>query len=362
MPRTALQRTQELHQNLPSELRIPNPRGLLKNDHMNITSTMTESDMISKNDSTGKTQKPDKTMQNQPIVSSMAYKTPYNTHSSLPLDSLRNLPNIPQMLERYTNDERYLSSFAATNPSLYHDKTFQMAQMFNKSMPSDSQPVSTSVSIYSQPSIAMSKDSSIYKTPTTNTSAQADSKSRTKRKRTSETKPGQIASQSYHTPCATDVLSSVKTSMVPGSAFNFGTTPSMALGGSLYGDGTGFSIEEFRNSTNQLMAANYMAAVAHQQRNNAEASADKLVKPAHQNSTHNSGSFPFIGHGQVRSGYGFVGADSSAPLYQQYFQRHQEELLRQSGVSQIMGLYPPGYPAALGVRQPYDTINRPSWL
>ncbi|XP_063392585.1 uncharacterized protein LOC134678073 isoform X1 [Cydia fagiglandana] len=362
MSRTALQRTQELHQNLPSELRIPNPRGLLKNDHMNITSTMTESDMIAKSDSTGKTQKSDKTMQNQPIVSSMAYKTPYNTHSSLPLDSLRNLPNIPQMLERYTNDERYLSSFAATNPSLYHDKTFQMAQMFNKSMPSDSQPVSTSVSIYSQPSIAMSKDSSIYKTPTTNPSAQADSKSRTKRKRTSETKPGQIASQSYHTPCATDVLSSVKTSMVPGSAFNFGTTPSMALGGSLYGDGTGFSIEEFRNSTNQLMAANYMAAVAHQQRNNVEASAEKLVKPAHQNSTHNSGSFPFIGHGQVRSGYGFVGADSSAPLYQQYFQRHQEELLRQSGVSQIMGLYPPGYPAALGVRQPYDAINRPSWL
>ncbi|XP_073953833.1 uncharacterized protein [Choristoneura fumiferana] len=367
VPRTNLQRNQDLHQNLPSELRIPNPRGLLKNDHVNISSTINDSDLISKNESIPKAQKADKPVQNQPIISSMSYKTPYNTHSSLPLDSLRNLPNIPQMLERYTNDERYLSSFTAGNSSLYHEKTFQMAQMFNKSIPSDSQPVSTSVSIFSQPSIAMSKDTSIYKTASSTSTAPVDSKSRAKRKRTSETKQAQIiGNQNYHTPCASDVLSSVKNSMVPGSAFNFGATPNMALGGGLYGDGTGFSIEEFRNSTNHIMAANYMAAVAHQQRNNAESSAEKLVKPAHQNSTHNSGSFPFIGHGQVRGGYPFVGTEGSAPLYQQYFQRHQEELLRQSGVSQMMGLYPAGYApaaaAALAARQPYDAINRPSWL
>lgn len=360
VPRTSLHRTQELQTNLSSELRIPNPRGLLKNDHPNIASSISDTDLIAKSmDTLAKSQKTDK---NHPLVTSSPYKTPYNTHSSIPLESLRNLPNIPQILERYTNDERYLSSFVGSSSSLYHEKTFQMAQMFNKSIAPDVHPPNTSASIYSQPSIAMSKDSSIYKPAASVTTS--DTKAKSKRKRTTETKPMQMAgNQSYHTsPCTTDVLSSVKTSMLPGSAFNFGTTTNMALSSGLYGDNSGFSIEDFRNSTaNQLMAANYMAAaVAHQQRNNAEAN-EKIAKPAHQNSSHTSSSFPFIGHSQVRAGYPFVGADPSSPLYQQYLQRHQEELLRQTG-AQIMGLYPPGYPAGLGARQPYDAINRPSWL
>ncbi|KAL0852066.1 hypothetical protein ABMA28_000317 [Loxostege sticticalis] len=358
VPRTAMQRTQDLQQSLPSELRIPNPRGLLKGDHVPVANN--DSEMVSKsNDNLAKAQKAEKLVQNHPLVGSLPYKTPYSTHSTLPLESLRNLPKIPQMLDRYTNEERYLSSFAGGSSSLYHDKTFQMAQMFNKSISSDVHPTT---SVYSQPAISISKDNSIYKT-SSSVSSQPESKSKTKRKRTSETK-AHITSQSYHpSPCNTDVLSSVKTSIIPGSAFNFGTTTNMALGGGLYGDNTGFSIEDFRNSTaNQLMAANYMAAaVAHQQRNNAESNAEKLVKPAHQNSSHSTGSFPFIGHSQVRAGYPFVGAEPSSPLYQQYLQRHQEEILRQTG-AQIMGLYPAGYPAGLGVRQPYDSINRPSWL
>ncbi|XP_028174185.1 bromodomain-containing protein DDB_G0270170-like [Ostrinia furnacalis] len=356
VPRTTMQRTQDLQQSLPSELRIPNPRGHLKNDH-----GTNDNEMVPKANDLVKTQKAEKLVQNHPLVGSLPYKTPYSTHSALPLESLRNLPKIPQMLDRYTNEERYLSSFAGSTSALYHDKTFQMAQMFNKSISSDVHPT-TSVNIYSQPAISISKDNSIYKSSGTVTS-QPETKSKAKRKRTSETK-AHISSQSYHpSPCSTDVLSSVKSSILPGSAFNFGSTANMALGGGLYGDNTGFSIEDFRNSTaNQLMAANYMAAaVAHQQRNNAESSADKLVKPAHQNSTHAAGTFPFIGHSQVRAGYPFVGAEPSSPLYQQYLQRHQEELLRQTG-AQIMGLYPPGYPAGLGVRQPYDSINRPSWL
>ncbi|KAJ2954377.1 hypothetical protein O0L34_g2641 [Tuta absoluta] len=365
VPRTSIhqQRTQDLQQNLPSELRIPNPRGLLKND-LNLSTPVTDSSLVNKNmDGLTKTQKSEKLVPNHPLISSMQYKTPYSTHSSIPLESLRNLPNIPQMLERYSNDERYLSSFAGSSSALYHDKTFQMAQMFNKSMPSDVHATSGSVSAYSQPATVVSKDNSTYKSSSSvQTSSQLDNKTKTKRKRTSDTKQTPIGGQTYHTPpCSTDVLSSVKTSMMPGSAFTFGASANMALGGGLYGDNSGFTIEDFRNSTaNQLMAANYMAAaVAHQQRNN-EVNADKLVKPAHQNSSHTSTSFPFMGHSQVRAGYPFVGADSSSPLYQQYLQ-HQEELLRQTG-AQIMGLYPHGYPASLGVRQPYDSINRPSWL
>ncbi|XP_013189404.2 uncharacterized protein LOC106134010 isoform X1 [Amyelois transitella] len=363
--RSNIQRTQELQQNLPAELRIPNPRGLLKNDHMSVTSSISDSELIAKNiDTLAKSQKTDKLVQNHPLVNSIQYKAPYSAHSSLPLESLRNLPKIPQMLERYTNEERYLSTFAGGSAtSLYHhDKTFQMAQMFNKSIASEVHPASTSVSIYSQPPAALSKDNSIQKSSSIS-STSSDSKAKNKRKRTTDSnKQAQIVgNQAYHTsPCATDVLSSVKTGMMPSSAFNFGASTNMALGSGLYGDNGGFSIEDFRNTN--LMAANYMAAaVAHQQqRNNAETSADKLVKPAHQNTSHPTSSFPFIGHSQVRGGYGYVGADGS-PLYQQYLQRHQEELFRQTG-AQIMGLYPPGYPAGLGVRQPYDSINRPSWL
>lgn len=343
-------------QNHPSELRIPNPRGLLKNDHMSIASSLSSSEMMSKNiDTIAKSQKADK---HAPPVShsasSMQYKTPYSSHSGLPLDSLRNLPNIPQMLERYSNDERYLSSFAPS-ASLYHDKSFQMAhmsQIFNKSMASE-HPTSTSAGAYSQPSVTMSKDANIYKNSSSIHSNQTEPKAKTKRKRAAP------VSQSYHA-AGSEVLSGVKSSMVPGSAFNFGAAANMPLGAGLYPDNGGFSIEDFRNSTNQLMAANYMAAVAHQ-RSGAAAAAEgeKHAKPAHQAAAAAAaGAFGF-GSSRGAPPYGF-GAEGSSPLYQQYLQR-QEELLRQTG-AQIMGLYPAGYPAALAARPPYDTINRPSWL
>lgn len=363
--RNSVQRT-ELQQNHSSELRIPNPRGVLKNDHLNMSSSINENDITAKNiENHAKAQKAEKLVQNHPLVTSNPYKPPYSSHSSIPLETIRNLPNIPQMLERYSNDERYLSTFAGGTSALYHEKQFQMAQMFNKTMSAaemhhSNSPVSLA---YSQSSIPnATKDNGIYKPPILTT--QADIRPKTKRRRVQESKTAVVGNQTYHhTPsCSADVLSSVKQSMIPSSAFNFGSSTNMTLGTGLYGENSGFSIEDFRNSTaNQLMAANYMvAAVAHQQRNNAEATAEKLVKPAHQNSTHTSSSFPFIGHSQVRAGYPFVG-DPSSPLYQQYLQRHQEELLRQTG-AQIMSLYPAGYPAGLGVRQPYDSINRPSWL
>ncbi|KAJ0183849.1 hypothetical protein K1T71_000272 [Dendrolimus kikuchii] len=364
IPRTTLQRTQDLQQNLSAELRIPNPRSLLKNDHLNVQSTLIDTDLTSKtidaHTTSHKTQKSDKVIQNHPLVSSNPYKAPYSNHSTLPIDTLRNLPNIPQMLERFPNDERYLTSFSNSASSIYHDKSFQMAQIFNKSLPSDAHTTSTPVNKYAQPSASINKDSIVYKTSSISCSP-PEVRYKAKRKRTSDIKQGSVvAGQTYHT---TDVLSSVKSNMIPASAFNFGTSANMALSGALYADNAGFTIEDFRNNTaNQLMAANYMvAAVAHQQRNSVDVNTEKLVKPAHQNSSHAAGSFPFIGHSQVRAGYPFVGADPTSPLYQQYIQRQQEELFRQTG-AQIMSLYPSGYPAGLGVRQPYDSINRPSWL
>ncbi|KAG6452471.1 hypothetical protein O3G_MSEX007658 [Manduca sexta] len=359
VPRTNTQRTQDIQQNLPAELRIPNPRGLVKNEHLNVTSSVGEAELISKNiDSHAKSQKSEKLIQSHPLVTSNPYKTNYNNHSSIPLESLRNLSSIPQILERYTTDERYLPTFANSSTGLYHEKPFQMAQMFNKTISPEMHPTSTAVPM--QPSASITKDNGTYKSSAL--SAQPDTKSKNKRKKTSETKSPIVGSQSYHAACGSDVLSSVKTSMLPGSAFNFGTTPNMALGTSIYSDTGGFSIEDFRNTTaNQLMAANYMvAAVARQQRNSVEGNTEKLVKPAHQNSGHTTGSFPYIGHSQVRAGYPFVSTDPP-PLYHRYLQQRQEELLRQTG-AQIMGLYPSGYPASLGVRQPYDSINRPSWL
>lgn len=345
-----------------SGLRIPNPRGLhtqtsTRSDAIFTMASIRQENVIKYLEQDPKTPKPESIL---PVIP-LPYKTPYSTHSTLPMDTLRNLPNIPQMLERYTNNERYLSSFANCSPSLYHDKNFQMAQMFNKSTEAH-HPASTSSSIYAQSSSSATSKDNIYKSSVSIANTQVDAK-KNKRKRTSETK--QSAGQSchgYHTSTSNnDVLSSVKTSMMPASPFNFSSSSNMALGG-MYADNGGFTIEDFRNSTNQLMAANYMAAaVAHQQRNN-ETTAEKIAKPAHQSSNHQStSSFPFIGHSQVRAGYPFVGAEPSSPLYQQYLQRYQEELQRQTG-AQIMGLYPSTYPTPLGVRQPYDSLNRPSWL
>ncbi|CAK1555028.1 unnamed protein product [Leptosia nina] len=350
MSRMNSQRTQELPQSAPSELRIPNPQGMLKYDNTNMISIADDA-IAKKIEALSKANKTEKLVQNHALISSIPYKTPYSSHSTLldPIEPLRNL-QIPQMSERYSSDERYLSSFAGNAPSLYHDKTFQMAQMLNKGL--------ATYSTCAQPSIPDKTDNVVYKNTPTTPHSPVDAKGKAKRKRNGDAKPTNTHTQSYSIPSrGSDVLTYVKSSIMPTSAYSFGSA-NMALGG-MYSDTTGFSIDDFRNSTNQLMAANYMAAAVAHQRN--EASTEKLMKPAHQNSNHASGSFPFMAHSQVRAGYPFVGMDASSPMYQQYIQRYQEELQRQTG-AQIMGLYPPTYPPTLGVRQPYDSINRPSWI
>nr|CAD7569818.1 unnamed protein product [Timema californicum] len=138
-------------------------------------------------------------------------------------------------------------------------------------------------------------------------------------------------------------------SIVPGSAFNFGPSPS-ALG--LYGDKDGYSgfLEEYRTPTSGYFVGT-------------DPNRDKTSAP--------TSPFPFLSHPQPRPPtYPFMNHPQSALVdsasYQQYLQRHQEELLRHSGVLH-QGLlppgtgYPPGYHPPI-MRQPYDSLNRPSWL
>ncbi|XP_067001184.2 uncharacterized protein dikar [Anabrus simplex] len=160
------------------------------------------------------------------------------------------------------------------------------------------------------------------------------------------------------------------TSVVPGSAFNFGPAPS-GLG--LYTDKESYPgfLEDYRTASSSF----FMAAT--------DPGREKISQSSHPATP--SSPFQFLSHPQPRPpGYpslapafmnhhqpALVDASGAAtPLYQQYLQRHQEELLRHSGTPMVLhqGLlgpptgYPPGYHPALGIRQPYDTLNRPAWL
>lgn len=160
---------------------------------------------------------------------------------------------------------------------------------------------------------------------------------------------------------------SLKTaSVVPGSAFNFGPTPpGIGLGTGLYGDKDSYSnfLEDFRSAPNYYMAA---AAAAHHR--STPESTEKQARVAHQPTPAQPPNYPFIGNPQVRPpsyplGSPFMPAhqaplmDPNSPLYQQYL---QAGVLHQGLLAP--GTYPPGYHAALSMRQPYDSMTRPSWL
>nr|CAH7757125.1 unnamed protein product [Callosobruchus chinensis] len=177
-------------------------------------------------------------------------------------------------------------------------------------------------------------------------------------------------------------------SVVPGSAFNFGpTTAGLA---SLYAaadkDAYPNFLEEFRAAApNYYMAA--AQAARHRSTPDKVAVTDKQQQSrtavaAHQSSTGQpsataAATYPaFLGatpahHQSTRSAYPpTIGApfisnaqaaqlmDTSSPLYQQYI---QAGLLNQ-GLLGPPGAYPPGYHPALSLRQPYDSMTRPSWL
>ncbi|XP_049785821.1 mucin-12 [Schistocerca cancellata] len=152
------------------------------------------------------------------------------------------------------------------------------------------------------------------------------------------------------------------TSVVPGSAFNFGPRPG-CLG--IYSDKDTFAgyLEDYRTaSTNYYIAAS-------------ESGRDKMV----QNSPAPSANpFQVFTHSQPRQ-------PAYSPLAQAFINHQQAlvdppgapgsiyqpyELLRHSSSPMVLhqGLlpppsgFPPGYHPALSIRQPYDSVNRPSWL
>lgn len=181
---------------------------------------------------------------------------------------------------------------------------------------------------------------------------------------TSVSSSSATAFQQYVSEPSAIALKTVQTTVVPGSAFNFGPATS-GLG--LYGDAAGF-LDEYRSPPTGY----YIPP-------GTEPGRDKQtpVPPA-------PAPFPFLGHPQPRPpptypqlAPAFINhqpalmdaSGAPTPLYQQYLQRHQEELLRHSAPMVLhQGLlappsgYPPGYHPALGMRQPYDALNRPSWL
>ena len=183
---------------------------------------------------------------------------------------------------------------------------------------------------------------------------------------TSVSSSSTTAFQQYVSEPSAISLKTVQTSVVPGSAFNFGPATS-GLG--LYGDAASF-LDEYRGPPTSY----YIPS-------GTDPGRDKQT-PAPP-----APPFPFLGHPQQRPppaypqlAPAFINHQSAlmdasgatSPLYQQYLQRHQEELLRHSAANTPMVLhqgllaptsgYPPGYHPALGIRQPFDALNRPSWL
>lgn len=175
------------------------------------------------------------------------------------------------------------------------------------------------------------------------------------------------AFQQYVSEPSAISLKTVQSSVVPGSAFNFGPATS-GLG--LYGDAAGF-LDEYRSPP-----TSYYIPTGTDPGRDKQTPAPPAPPP-----------FPFLGHPQQRPPPAYPqlapafinhqpalmdASGAPSPLYQQYLQRHQEELLRHSAANTPMVLhqgllaptsgYPPGYHPALSIRQPFDALNRPSWL
>lgn len=148
-------------------------------------------------------------------------------------------------------------------------------------------------------------------------------------------------------------------SIVPGSAFNFGPAPA-GLG--LYADKDSYTsyLDDYRTApTGYYMTAPDSTRDKMPQSSSAASPFTFLSHPQPRPPTYPPLAQAFINHQP-----GLVDATGGPPLYQQY------ELLRHSGSPIVLhqGLlgppaaFPAGYHPALGIRQPYDSMNRPSWL
>ncbi|KAG5892917.1 hypothetical protein JTB14_006232 [Gonioctena quinquepunctata] len=316
----------------------------------------------------------------------------------------RSMASLSHIVDRFGSEERMMAGLQQNTPSYYSDKGLGTAHIFNK-------PISTSASalpIFSQSNMAAMQSYSQNVQATTTSmynrqmselqnaavmqndlkaSQQVQEKKSKKRKSSKNESQQQSAAanqgfQSYAGLKGTASIEpsaiSLKTSsVVPGSAFNFGPTPTgLGLGTGLYAaadkDAYPNFLDEFRSAApNYYMAA---AAAAAHHRATPETGVDKQTRPAHQSSNPQSAAaaaaaYPFLGAPQAtRSSYP-IGSpfmpnaqaqlmDTTSPLYQHYL---QAGVLNQ-GLLGPPGAYPPGYHPALSMRQPYESMTRPPWL
>ncbi|KAJ8924783.1 hypothetical protein NQ315_000936 [Exocentrus adspersus] len=329
----------------------------------------------------------------------------YNTSTldmDQPLGLGRNITNLSHIVDRFSNDECLIAGLQ-TSASYYSEKGLGASHIFSKA-------VSTSASglpMFSQANMAAMQSynqnvqgtgSSMYNRQMTELQnpalMQNDPKGtiqpppvqekKSKKRKSSknvattnpgETQPANAANQGFQSYAGLKGNSSVEpsaislktSSVVPGSAFNFGPTPTgLGLSSTLYGDKDAYPnfLEDFRSAPNYYMAA---AAAAHH-RSTPETN-EKQSRAAHQSSNpQGTPGYPFLGAPQARPGYPIGGPfipnaqaqlmETSSPLYQHYL---QAGVLNQ-GLLGPPTAYPPGYHPALSMRQPYDSMTRPPWL
>lgn len=314
------------------------------------------------------------------IPSNIAQQSSFNTAVSEQNQTLGlpgSMVNLPQMPERYQPEEHLMQN----SSMLYPDKN-STSNMFPKHMTNPS-----ALSILSQPNIAMNHShniststASIFNKQFNNisnasllsdnsiiTSSHAMPEKKNKRRKLNKSVALPVASnsnqgfQSYAElktcPSALESNPIKATTIVPGSAFNFGSSaPGLGLGSGIYGEKDGFNIlEDFRPPGSSY----YMTPPTSHHR-----STDPSDKPA--GATTN---YPFIGSAPPRPPAYTIGGplmpphqtpfmDASTPIYQQYFQAG----VMHQGLLGSTTSYPPGYHTALSMRQTYDSMTRPHWL
>ncbi|XP_056642020.1 uncharacterized protein LOC130448611 [Diorhabda sublineata] len=337
----------------------------------------------------------DRLSQMQAVSSASMSRSNYNTSS---VDVGRTMANLSHIVDRFSNDDRMMVGLQNTS-SFYSDKPLGTSHILNKpisnnasALPIFSQANMAAIQSYNQNLQATTsslynrqmtdlQNSGVMQSEMKNSQQQMQIQEKKSKKRktsknvaTSSSESHQQTStnqgfQSYaglkgNASLEPSAISLKTSSVVPGSAFNFGPTPTgLGIGSGLYADKDAYPnfLEEFRSAPNYYMAA---AAAAHHR--STPENADKQTRPAHQNS--NPQSYPFLGAPQARSTYPIAGPflpnaqaqlmDTSSPLYQHYL---QAGVLNQ-GLLPPPGAYPPGYHPALSMRQPYDSMNRPPWL
>lgn len=192
--------------------------------------------------------------------------------------------------------------------------------------------------------------------------------------RTVPTAYDNIRQQTTEPPIALKTSSSI----VPGSAFNFGpsSTAGLGLGTGIYGENTSY-LDDYRN------AANPYAYLPQTHRNPSDPNNDPNVNAAASAAAASAASLPpapqptstyhhqFLPHHPTSRGtYPFMNAplEPNTQFYQQYLRNEEYRQARMMLNQGILGhstpsAYPqPGYHPALGMHKPYDAMNRPPWF